>query len=387
MYTNEVDETIQRFIKMFYQVGMWQRDDESMLRKVAKKLFHTIFGASYPIFLLTNSFLCDDRSESIYSIQLTIIGLFLYVKYLYVLFKKREILALLYDKNVIHATENREEYEQNKRKIGKFMKFVRPFVLSIFITCPLLVVVKLPIFSDDKTLPMFISFTWNNSEIIYWVAFCYLALALLLYAIAIQITILIWYIMFNYSIEYEMLGNRLRNLGTETKTKMIRDVQKRIMLVPRNFNENFIVSVKACRTLTKTIQRFESCLSTLFLFQYFTSGIGICGSIYNLAFASKENIVQMEWDGIILFYGLSDIFLIMYLANEITDASDRLRYCLFQCNWIEQTEPCKKCVLIMGEMLKQPQQLVIVIYPMNLQTFMTIVNGAYKMFNVLKNFQ
>lgn len=62
----------------------------------------------------------------------------------------------------------------------------------------------------------------------------------------------------------------------------------------------------------------------------------------------------------------------MYLANEITVASERLSYSLFESNWIEQTESCKKYVLIMGEVLKQPQQLVILIYPLNLETFMMV---------------
>ena len=73
-----------------------------------------------------------------------------------------------------------------------------------------------------------------------------------------------------------------------------------------------------------------------------------------------------------LLYGVFDIFLVMFLANDITLASDRLSYCLFESNWIEQTESCKKYVLIMGEVLKQPQQLMILIYPMNLETFVKV---------------
>jgi len=121
-----------------------------------------------------------------------------------------------------------------------------------------------------------------------------------------------------------------------------------------------------------------------------------------------ENIVQAELYIIILLYAVFDIFLVMYLANDITVASDRLSYCLFESNWMDESESCKKLVLIMGEVLKQPQQLVILIYPLNLETFTRvsektaidmdgvmkffisnfhqIANGAYNMFNILKNF-
>jgi len=85
-----------------------------------------------------------------------------------------------------------------------------------------------------------------------------------------------------------------------------------------------------------------------------------------------ENIVQTEMYVIALLYAIFDIFLIMYLANEVTVASDRVSYCFFESNWIEQSESCKELVLIMGEVLKQPQQLVILIYPLNLEMFMRV---------------
>lgn len=88
--------------------------------------------------------------------------------------------------------------------------------------------------------------------------------------------------------------------------------------------------------------------------------------------ATRENIVQTEMHLIMLIHGILDIFVIMYLTNDITIGSGRLSQCLFESNWIDQTESCKKYVLIMGEVLKQPQQLVILVYPMSLETFMKV---------------
>lgn len=85
-----------------------------------------------------------------------------------------------------------------------------------------------------------------------------------------------------------------------------------------------------------------------------------------------ENIVQTELFIAILLYGAFDIFCVMYLGNEITLASDRLSYCLFESNWIEQTESSKKYFIILCEVLKQPQHMVILIYPLNLQTFTSV---------------
>ena len=89
----------------------------------------------------------------------------------------------------------------------------------------------------------------------------------------------------------------------------------------------------------------------------------------------------MEFYGAILLYEIFDVFLVMYLANDITDTSGRLTYSLFESNWVEQPELCKKYVLMMGEVLKRPQQLIILIYPMNLETFMTVSEIKVFVFN------
>lgn len=73
-----------------------------------------------------------------------------------------------------------------------------------------------------------------------------------------------------------------------------------------------------------------------------------------------------------LLYVIFDIFLFMHLANEITVESGRLSYCLFESNWIEQSETTKKCIIILCEMMKQPQQLKVFIYPLNLDTFTAV---------------
>ncbi|XP_037033998.1 odorant receptor 94a-like [Bradysia coprophila] len=389
MFTIQVDKTYQQIMKLFCRMGIWQSDDESHFRRIGKKLSYTFFSALFPIFFASNAFLCTDRSESILSVLVAIITSVIYVKFLYLLYKKPEILAFLSDQTVVHSIENHEEYDRMNEKIKKFIGFVRPYCVAVFATVPLLLVWKLPMFSADKTLPYFISFSWNDSEIIYWLAYMFLSLQTPLYVIANLFTPLVWYIMLNYSIEYELLGNKFRKLGMGKKTDGTRSKNQKNLIVSQRsmFDEDLIVLIKAHRKLAETIERCRSCFSALFLGQITTSSICICASAYCLAFASTENILQTEMYASMLLYGIFDIFLVTYLANEITVASNRLSYCLFESNWVERAESGKKYFLIMGEVLKQPQQLVILIYPMNLGTFMKTINGAYSMFNIIKNFK
>nr|QGW45401.1 odorant receptor 28 [Bradysia odoriphaga] len=342
----QMDKMLQGILKLFYQLGIWQSDKLSNFCKVGIKLFYISF------------------------VQAAVMAAVMYLKFMYILFKKQEILEFLNDPIVVHSIENREEYDQINKKIAKFMRFVRPYFLAICVTAVLLIVIKLPIFTTNRGLPFFISFSWNDSEIIYWLTYLVISVLMVLYGIVNFFSALIWYIMLNYSIEYQLLGNKLKNLGAAKN-----QTQKERISVAETHKcvENVIFLIKAHRNLTETVERFRSSFSALFLVHITTSGIVICVAVYSLAYASTENVLQKEMFVSSLLYGVVDIFLAMYMANEITDASDGLSYCLFKSNWIEQTESCKKYVLIMGEVLKQPQQLVILIYPMNLETFVKVI--------------
>lgn len=72
-------------------------------------------------------------------------------------------------------------------------------------------------------------------------------------------------------------------------------------------------------------------------------------------------------------YNLFDIFMVMYFGNEIKVATNCLSNCFFESNWMEQSAMYKRCVVIVMEVLKQPQELVIrKIYPLDLRTFSSV---------------
>lgn len=73
---------------------------------------------------------------------------------------------------------------------------------------------------------------------------------------------------------------------------------------------------------------------------------------------------------IVFLYLIAELFMITYFGNEIMLSSDRLTYSLFESNWYDQPQTTKKCILVFGEYLKQPQVLVIgKLYPLTLETF------------------
>lgn len=86
-----------------------------------------------------------------------------------------------------------------------------------------------------------------------------------------------------------------------------------------------------------------------------------------------DDLLQLAAYLLTLLYGLVNIFVMMYLGNSIKFESDKLSYCLFQCNWIDQSKASRMDIVILGEFLKKPHELVILkLFPMNLVTFATV---------------
>lgn len=84
-------------------------------------------------------------------------------------------------------------------------------------------------------------------------------------------------------------------------------------------------------------------------------------------------------------YNIFDIFIVMYFGNEIKLSSNRLSYCLFESNWTGQSKSYQKTIIILGEVLKQPHQLLISkLYPLNLETFTSVSLRLITVFFQLK---
>lgn len=75
----------------------------------------------------------------------------------------------------------------------------------------------------------------------------------------------------------------------------------------------------------------------------------------------------------LLFYSTIDIFIVMFLGNEIKISSTRLLYCLFESSWMEQTETCKRKMIILSEVLKRHKLIMVAkLYPLNLEVFNSV---------------
>ena len=246
MYKIEIGGTLRRLIQTFYLFGIWRNENESDFRKSCMRLPYLIHYSSYLIFLLTYAFLSGDKDQLIFLVAVSTCVLIIVIKLWYLLYRKDEILQFLYDPIVTHCITDYAESIEVKNKIGNFVKFIQVFILALIAIFFLINTISLPIFTSEKSLPLFVRFNLEGdyAMIIYWVAFLYSTLGIFLSVTYVFTIVFIWYLMFNYSIEYKILGNKFRRLGkTSEKTTKL------------SFHKDLIDLIKAHQKLFKYVAR------------------------------------------------------------------------------------------------------------------------------------
>lgn len=250
MYNIEPNKTIQRVIKTLYQTGIWRNKEESTFRITGRKVFFLIYLFVFQVFNDVSAFLSDDKNEFIF---LTEIGMFYAVmtfKQVYLLWKKEEITAFLNDPITAHSTECNKLSVHVNKKLNKFMRFVNFYLYMLGITSSFIGISCFPIFTTEKKLPFFISysFNWTESEIIYWMTYGFVFLAIVYGYLFNLVSIFIWYLMFNYSVAYEVLGHQLRDIGKDSPV-VRREYSQSAEL--NSFHLKLIDSIKAHQNIFK----------------------------------------------------------------------------------------------------------------------------------------
>ncbi len=205
--------TFCRIIRIFYVFGFWQNTKTWTFRKAARKFLYLLNMILFQTMIVTCACINDNKSESLFLIQVEITAIVMTVKLLYILRNKDNILSFLSDSTVVNCCTDSGMYVQVNQKVKKFIKFIHVYLAMVAFVVILLIIS--PFFTSYKMLPMFIiySFDWKYSELIYWIIYSPLAFQFFLIFVINLFTVIIWYVMFNCSIRYEILGYQLMNLG------------------------------------------------------------------------------------------------------------------------------------------------------------------------------
>ncbi|XP_037032787.1 odorant receptor 94b-like [Bradysia coprophila] len=381
----QIDNVISQMVSLFYYIGFWHRGDEPTAKELRWKFFYCIYYIVFVASMVVGSMISEKDDETIFMVESSItVGVF-NVKLWFLIWKQKPILDLLH-RICVFSIRYEEDFRFFNVKLRVFRKFVIFFCIMASVAC--LEVLLAPFIASKKIIIFEIGFPldYKNSEIAFWIANSFILTECVLSMITTFFSILIWYLLLSCSLRYNLLGRELKRLGqiiSEDSKNEISEKQKHTI-----FMQDLKASIDAHLHLKKLTDDLESFTSHMLFLQFGTSGLCICGSVYCLAFDVGDNVSKRCMHVLMLYYFISDLFMITYFGNEIMFSSSRVSYSLFESEWIEQPQSTKKNIIIFGEYLKQPRVLVIgKLYPLTLETFTRILNSAYSMFNILKSFQ
>lgn len=240
MYAVNVPEIIHLIIKAFYRTGLWHLGDEVTVGMMLTKLFFSIYHVLLPLSLFVRAYTTDKSDESIFMIEMGFVFSVLTIKLLYIIWRKKEIVALV-NRFGVYSLDNLEQFAMADDKMQSFNKITKFFIVVIYLT-NLVAVPVFPFIGSDKKLFYDIAFPldWRNNDFAFWMAFMFLNTELLLSIVAFLFSALTWYLMISCTIKYEILGMFLINMGIRNNTSIKSASDKR-----NAFLQDLVVAVNS----------------------------------------------------------------------------------------------------------------------------------------------
>lgn len=216
MFQIETHRNIRRMFSYLHLVGVWYSHEKEAVGFRILKLFYTTQVCLYSISVLTSVFTSDTQDDSIFLAEISTVQLVLQAKFLYMIWRKTEILELFNRRICCYSLSDRETFVKITEKLENFMKFITIMIVTFIggVAFATLSSVK------EKTLfiPTAFPLDWRNDEFAFWMAFSFFVIEDIITSVSVIFTVIIWYLMATCSWRFDVLGNQLRKIGEPTTT-------------------------------------------------------------------------------------------------------------------------------------------------------------------------
>lgn len=219
MYKIEVLSVFNRVIDLFYKLHLWQNESSTLKNKAKSWFLLLLFSVGF----FTSAFVAmcysKDKTEFYFLASISISSGVLLVKDLYRYNSQSDILYFLREM-CSHEITDQLEYHRVMKKLNYFNKFAYCCVFSTLCGGCLIISMGLPFFSSQKKLPLNLWFPFKPAlnKISFWFGFIYILFSVVYVVLSYLSTIMIWYLMLNCSIKYELLGSFVKtSLNLKTK--------------------------------------------------------------------------------------------------------------------------------------------------------------------------
>lgn len=215
MFNIEIHNTINQIIATFYRLSFWDIKNATTFRETGQQLFHFIYFTSFVVMMAAGACKSVDKDEFIFLTVAAMINGVIVFKMAYIICRKNEILSFIHKLCNHRSIIDLEKFIELNIKLKKFMVFAKSFIWLCVtgVTFALFV----PIISTEKKLVFNIALPsdWKNNEIVFWIAHLYIIVGCTYSSLSLLLSVVIWYLMINSAIKYELLETQLRNIGVQ----------------------------------------------------------------------------------------------------------------------------------------------------------------------------
>lgn len=212
-----IDPMIQLIIRIYEALGIWQNSNQSSFRKFVRILIFYCCVISYPVTLAGGSLSSNDVGDSIFLFTLGLMVTIIEFKGFYVFFKQNDILNLIKTTCTQSVPNNECLLRKVKKKLNISQKFSLVYIFLTFGLALNISVQSSPLFSHKMAYNIWFPLDYKSSRAAHWIANCFLIINELFVIMMIWLSVIMWCILVNCSVTYDILGYRLKHLGSHLR--------------------------------------------------------------------------------------------------------------------------------------------------------------------------
>lgn len=208
----EVKKLFKDFERIVYYFGLWPRDNSTIYFKIYGVSVFFTFYPVYAVAIALGAVVAENFAEKMFLVMCTMSGCCLMLKIIH-FYRNREDIQKLFHEMDDYTVDDQIQYDEINRKIRKFIEFKAIMFRVFYYGVCLQLLVPFIMQENIFAIKIWVPIDWTHNNIAFWIINVYTLICIQFYVVAVELSVIVWYLMLNFSIKYEMLGYQLMNLG------------------------------------------------------------------------------------------------------------------------------------------------------------------------------
>lgn len=207
MYIIKAHNRIYQIVALLNFLNLWNNESETSYRVTFWKCFYLSFYISFTVSIGLGACNVEDTVDCTYSMAIFLVAFVATVRLIYILRTKTKIFTLL-DSVCVYSTKYSHIFLKIDQKLTNFMKIIT-FLATFLIVALFFLIMSSAI---TRRLPFNVAFPldWRQNGISYCITLGFITYGMIITAVGILFSSVVWYFMVNICIKYQVFSEELK---------------------------------------------------------------------------------------------------------------------------------------------------------------------------------